>query len=148
MRCRRWGCGHALFFGKDPRRDDSNSPPPHSAAAIEHDTAVVPRGAYIVTPQHHITENRLFTGLDAAELTVGGGSATNAPADTAWAAALLHFREPEGAKRKGALGRAAAVGVGAQCSGARAATCGYCAGCGRMDSCVGGESEAWGWQST
>ena len=55
----------------------------------------------------------MFYGLDAAELTIGGGSAANAPADAAWAGALLHFREPEGPKRKGALGQAAALGVGA-----------------------------------
>ena len=36
---------------------------------IDHDTGLVPKGAYVVSPTHFITENNLFIGLNATEAT-------------------------------------------------------------------------------
>lgn len=37
--------------------------------SIDHDTGLVPKGAYIVNPTHYVTENNLFIGLNATEAT-------------------------------------------------------------------------------
>ena len=48
---------------------------------IDHDTAVVPRGAFVVSPTHHVASSQLFAGL--------------AGTDAASLASYLHFRPLE-----------------------------------------------------
>eukprot|EP01138_Halocafeteria_seosinensis_P016504 gb/GECG01016835.1/.p1 GENE.gb/GECG01016835.1/~~gb/GECG01016835.1/.p1 ORF type:complete len:301 (+),score=57.74 gb/GECG01016835.1/:1-903(+) len=57
--------------------------------AIDYSTAVVPRGAYIVTATHHIVENTSFQGLTLSEAESLGN--------------YYHFRYPENTKRKSIL---------------------------------------------
>ena len=56
---------------------------------IDHSTAVVPRGAYIVSATHHIVSNNSFGGLTLSEAE----SLNN----------YYHFRYPENMKRKTVL---------------------------------------------
>jgi hypothetical protein len=102
---------------------------PSLAAAIQHDTGVVPRGAYATNAEHRVVENRLFSGLSAADLR-GASSSPDVSTSTAaaWAPWLLHLRVPEGPSRKGALDRVAALGTGAFRSVARSAIGEGCAG--------------------
>ena len=69
-----------------------------TVAAIDADTAVVPRGAFTVTPTHHIAPSASFRGLS---LTEG--------ADTS---SYFHFRAPRGEGRRALLSRAVVVGPG------------------------------------
>jgi hypothetical protein len=65
---------------------------------IDSECGVVPRGAFAVTPTHHVVINRSFVGISATD------------ADNI--ASYCHFRPATGAARKGALARAAVVGAG------------------------------------
>ena len=56
---------------------------------IDYATAVVPRGAYIVSATHHIMENTSFHGLTLSEAESLGN--------------YYHFRYPENTKRKSVL---------------------------------------------
>lgn len=89
----------------DEEPEDEDAPPPvwfseeHRLAwtvkQIEKDTGVVPRGAFVVTPTHHVIPNAGFVGLPAAE-------AGNLDA-------YQHFRIPEHPSRVGALSAAGIV---------------------------------------
>jgi radial spoke head protein 9 len=65
--------------------------------AIERDTAVVPRGAFAVTPTHHIVPNPSFAGVSGA-----------AAGDLA---AYVHFRAASHPARADALARAGVLGA-------------------------------------
>lgn len=67
----------------------------HAVARIEHDTGVVPKGAFVVTPTHHIVEDAHYLGLNATE----AGSLTS----------YVHFRPAEHPARAHALYKAGAV---------------------------------------
>lgn len=60
-----------------------------TVAAIDSETSIVPRGAYIVTPAHKVIRNKTFEGLNANS----AGSLAN----------FFHFREPTELQRLGAL---------------------------------------------
>jgi radial spoke head protein 9 len=62
---------------------------------IDHDTAVVPRGAFVVSPTHHVASSPLFAGL--------------AGTDAASLASYLHFRPAEHPSRKHALTKSGVV---------------------------------------
>lgn len=89
----------------DDEDEDEDAPPPvwfseeHRLAwtvqKIDRDTGVVPRGAFVVTPTHHVIPNAGFTGLPAAE--------------AANLSAYQHFRVPEHPSRTGALSVAGIV---------------------------------------
>lgn len=61
----------------------------HTVAKIHNDTAVVPRGAWIVTATHEIVRNRAFEGAGNA----AGGKLSS----------YFHFRRPDSDKRAAAL---------------------------------------------
>lgn len=65
---------------------------------IDSECGVVPRGAFAVTPTHHVVVNRSFVGISATDANNIGS--------------YCHFRPATGAARKGALARAAVVGAG------------------------------------
>eukprot|EP00500_Bicosoecida_sp_ms1_P004724 CAMPEP_0203809250 /NCGR_PEP_ID=MMETSP0115-20131106/2151_1 /ASSEMBLY_ACC=CAM_ASM_000227 /TAXON_ID=33651 /ORGANISM="Bicosoecid sp, Strain ms1" /LENGTH=273 /DNA_ID=CAMNT_0050717967 /DNA_START=96 /DNA_END=917 /DNA_ORIENTATION=+ len=67
----------------------------YAVAQIDRATAVVPRGAYLVSATHHVLRNAAFGGLD---------STTAASLDN-----YYHFRAPEALARKSALERAGMV---------------------------------------
>mmetsp|Transcript_160428 Transcript_160428/g.389570 ORF Transcript_160428/g.389570 Transcript_160428/m.389570 type:complete len:277 (+) Transcript_160428:63-893(+) len=67
----------------------------HAVRAIDRDTAVVPRGAFLVTATHNVVRNTGFTGLDST----AGASLDN----------YFHYREPINLARKTALERAGMV---------------------------------------
>lgn len=67
----------------------------HTVAAIEADTGLVPRGAYVVTPTHHIVAEPMFVGLSGTEAT---------SLDS-----YLHFRPAQHPSRAHALHKAAPV---------------------------------------
>jgi len=67
----------------------------YTVAAIDHDTGLVPRGAFAVTPTHQVAENALFPGLSATE----AGSL----------ASYYHFRPAEHPSRAHALYKAGVV---------------------------------------
>lgn len=62
---------------------------------IDRDCAVVPRGAFTITPTHYVAENSGFRGLTATE--------------AADPAQYLHFRKPEALARRSVLERRALV---------------------------------------
>jgi len=80
---------------------DEDAPPPErfremhrlsfAVATIDHDTAVLPRGAYVVDASHAVCKNKSYEGLsyDAA------GSLAN----------YYHFRAPESARAMAALAK-------------------------------------------
>lgn len=67
----------------------------YAISQIDADTAVVPRGAYIVTATHDVLQNRAFEGLDSA----AAGGLDN----------YFHFRKPVALARKTALERSGMV---------------------------------------
>lgn len=66
---------------------------------IEHDTGVVPKGAFVVTPTHHIAADVLFSGLSATDAGSLGS--------------YYHFRRPEHPHRRHALHKQGSVDAGA-----------------------------------
>jgi radial spoke head protein 9 len=64
---------------------------------IDSDTGLVPRGAYAVSPTHHVVENTLFAGLSATEATS--------------LAAYQHFRRATHPSRAHALHKSGVVPV-------------------------------------
>ena len=66
-----------------------------TVAAIDHDTAVVPRGAFVVSPTHHVAASPLFAGLAGAEAGALGS--------------YLHFRPAAHPARAHALHKAGVV---------------------------------------
>jgi radial spoke head protein 9 len=89
--------GGVFKHGKDEEGNPKPAKPRFSeavrlaatVAAIEHDTGVVPGGAYTVTPTHHVVPNPGFGGLSASEAGSLGSYA--------------HFRRAEHPSRAGAL---------------------------------------------
>jgi len=69
----------------------------YAVGRIDSECGVVPRGAFAVTPTHHIVRSPAFAGLSASEADM--------------LASYSHFKPAEGARR-GALARAAALGAG------------------------------------
>jgi radial spoke head protein 9 len=69
----------------------------YTVAQVDRETAVVPRGAFAVTPTHHVAENTLFSGLSATEATSLG--------------AYYHFRPAEHPSRAHALHKSGVVPV-------------------------------------
>jgi len=66
-----------------------------TVAAVDRDTAVVPRGAFVVSPTHHVAASPLFAGLAGAE----AGALAN----------YCHFRPAEHPSRAHALNKAGVV---------------------------------------
>jgi radial spoke head protein 9 len=62
---------------------------------IEHDTGVVPKGAFVVTPTHHIVEDAHYAGLNATEAGSLGS--------------YMHFRPAEHPARAHALYKPGAI---------------------------------------
>lgn len=92
--------GAATGGGKKPKRVKFSEAHrlAHAVATIEQECGVVPVGAFIVTPTHHIAADPLFCGLSATE-----------------AASLdryAHFRASTHPARKAVLAKVAAVGAG------------------------------------
>jgi len=69
----------------------------HAVASIEGECGLVPVGAFVATPTHHIVADPLFAGLSAT--------------DAADLSHYLHFRSPTHPVRAHALVKAAAVGA-------------------------------------
>lgn len=67
----------------------------HTVSLIQHDTGVVPKGAYVVTPTHHIVADSHYAGLNATE----AGSLSS----------YVHFRPAEHPARAHALYKPGAV---------------------------------------
>lgn len=63
--------------------------------AVDHDTAVVPRGAFVASPTHHVAASPLFAGLAGAEAGA--------------LASYCHFRPAEHPSRAHALSKAGVV---------------------------------------
>lgn len=70
----------------------------YAVHAIEQDCALVPRGAFVVTPTHHIVADPLFIGLSATE----AGDLSQ----------YFHFRKATHPSRAHALTKAAVIGAG------------------------------------
>lgn len=70
----------------------------YAVSQIETDTSVVPRGAYAVTPTHHIVPSPAFTGLSATE----AGDLKQ----------YFHFRPSAHPVRAHVLSKAAVIGSG------------------------------------
>jgi hypothetical protein len=66
-----------------------------TVSAVDHDTAVVPRGAFVASPTHHVAASPLFAGLAGAE----AGALAN----------YCHFRPAEHPSRAHALSKAGVV---------------------------------------
>lgn len=95
--------------GEDELDEDGNPKPKrirfseshrlaYNIGQIEHECGVVPRGAYTVTPTHHIIPNQLFAGLCATEATQ--------------LSQYFHFRQAEHPARRHFLTKVAVAGPG------------------------------------
>lgn len=94
---------------EDEELDENGNPKPKTvrfseahrvafvAQSIDHDTGVVPRGAFAVTPTHHIAENAMFAGLSGTE--------------AASLSSFHHFRKAEHPSRANAMHNAGVVPV-------------------------------------
>ncbi len=69
-----------------------------TVARIDSSCGLVPVGAFVVTPTHHVVQDPLFAGLSATEATQLDRFA--------------HFRVPTHPARRAVLARAAAIGAG------------------------------------
>jgi hypothetical protein len=68
-------------------------------SSIEHDCGVVPRGAFVVSPTHHVVADAVFGGLSATD----AGSLDS----------YLHFRRAEHPARQHALHKQGVIDAGA-----------------------------------